>query len=102
MLRYTVATKYSYKLKEWSFFRNFVGFYYDSNISLNWYKEYELLAIDNLFKLCFQLDSKTIFDGILVGNLKDTQKRHTLRAVNITKYKRFEKIKGMTVADGRP
>jgi hypothetical protein len=60
------------------------------------------LAIDALFKEFEQLHDLDVFKAQDGKKLTKAQKRGALRAISMVKEKRCGKIKGRTVADGRP
>ena len=49
-----------------------------------------------------QLEDLSVFEGLDPNTLTSTQRKHALRAINLIKEKRCGKLKGRTVADGRP
>ncbi len=49
-----------------------------------------------------QLEDLTVFEGLDPSTLMSEQQRTALRAINLIKEKRDGRIKGRTVADGRP
>jgi hypothetical protein len=65
-------------------------------------KKHGQVAVDALFQEFLQLHDLDVFDGQHAGKLTKSQKRAALRAINVIKEKRCGKIKGRTVADGRP
>ena len=48
----------------------------------------------------FQLDDKTVFEGVTVTDLTQNQMKMALRAINLIKEKRCGKMKWRKVADG--
>ena len=65
-------------------------------------KKHGQVAVQALYQEFLQLDGMEVFGGKHVGDLTNEQKRRALRAINVIKEKRCGKIKGRTVADGRP
>ncbi len=65
-------------------------------------KKHGQVAIDALFKEFAQLHDLGVFQGQHTKELTSLQKRGALRAISMVKEKRCGKIKGRTVADGRP
>ena len=59
-------------------------------------------AVDAIFKEFAQLDDLNVFGPLDPSKLTRAQKRMALRAIVLVKEKRCRKIKGRTVADGRP
>ena len=59
-------------------------------------------AVEAIFMEFCQLDDKSVFGGIMPGELTATQKREAIRAANLIKEKRCGNLKGRTCADGRP
>ena len=57
-------------------------------------------AVAVMYDEFFQLDDKTVFEGVMVTDLTQKQKKMALRAINLIKEKRCGKLKGRTVADG--
>jgi len=49
-----------------------------------------------------QLEELSVFEAVKPDSITKTQKREALRAINLIKEKRDGRIKGRTVADGRP
>jgi hypothetical protein len=65
-------------------------------------KKHGQVTIDALYQEFLQLHDQDVFDGKHAGELTKSQKRAALRAISVIKEKRYGKIKGHTVADGRP
>jgi hypothetical protein len=65
-------------------------------------KKHGKVAIDALYQEFLQLHDLGVFEGQHVASLTKHQKRAALRAISVIKEKRCGKIKGRTVADGRP
>ena len=63
-------------------------------------KKHGKAAVTALFNELFQLDDKTVFEGVHATTLSRKQKRMALRAINVIKEKRCGKLKGRNVADG--
>ena len=63
-------------------------------------RKYVKTSIDALYDELFQVDDKTVFEEVMVTDIKPQQKRKTLRAINLIKQKICGKLKGRTVADG--
>ena len=63
-------------------------------------KKHGQAAVDALLQEFSQLDSKTVFEPLDAFTLTASQKRESLRAVNLIKEKRSGKLKGRTCADG--
>ena len=59
-------------------------------------------AVDAIFKEFAQLDDLKVFGLLKPSKLTRAQKRMALRVIVLVKEKRCGKIKGCTVADGRP
>ena len=57
-------------------------------------------AVAVMYNEFFQLDDKTVFEGLMVTDLKQKQKKMALRAINLIKEKRCGKLKGRKVAYG--
>ena len=65
-------------------------------------KKHGQSAVDALRQeFCQLLDSKNVFEPLDASTLTASQKRESLRAVNLIKEKRSGKLKGRTCADGR-
>ena len=64
-------------------------------------KKHGQAAVDGLLQEFCQLDSKNVFEPLDASTLTASQKRESLRAVNLIKEKRSGKLKGRTCADGR-
>jgi hypothetical protein len=64
-------------------------------------KKHGQVAIDALFNEFSQLHDLTVLSGQDAKGLTRAQKKAALRAINVIKEKRFGKIKGRTVANGR-
>jgi hypothetical protein len=65
-------------------------------------KKHGQVAVDALFQELLQLNGKTVFDGNHRSKLTKVERQAALRAISVIKEKRCGKIKGRTVADGRP
>jgi hypothetical protein len=65
-------------------------------------KKHGQVAIDALMKEFQQLNDKSVFKGLDASKLSQKDKRQALKAINLIKEKRCGKIKGRTVANGRP
>jgi len=65
-------------------------------------KEFGERAVEALLKEFSQLDRKDVLDPIAFGELTRDQRKNALRAISLIKEKRDGRIKGRTVADGRP
>jgi hypothetical protein len=65
-------------------------------------KKHGQVAIDALFQAFSQLHNLGVFLGQHKSELTQTQRRGALRAISVIKEKRSGRIKGRTVADGRP
>jgi hypothetical protein len=65
-------------------------------------KKFGQQAIDAIFKEFAQLNDKKVFSGMDPTKLTKEEKQGALRAITVVKEKRCGKIKGRTVADGRP
>jgi hypothetical protein len=65
-------------------------------------KKHGQVAIDTLFQEFLQLHNLGVFLGQHKSELTQTQKRGALQAISVIKEKRSGRIKGRTVADGRP
>ena len=65
-------------------------------------KEFGERAVEALLKEFGQLDRKDVLDPIAFGALSREQRMKALRAISLIKEKRDGRIKGRTVADGRP
>ena len=65
-------------------------------------KKFGQPAIDAIFKEFAQLNDKKVFAGMDPTKLTKEEKQGALRAITVVKEKRCGKIKGRTVADGRP
>jgi hypothetical protein len=65
-------------------------------------KKHGKVAIDALYQEFLQLHDLGVFEGQHANKLSRKQKRAALRAISMIKEKRCGKIKGRTVADGRP
>ena len=63
---------------------------------------YRKLAVDAIFKEFAQLDDLQVYGPLDTKKLIRSQKRLALRAITLVKEKCCGKIKGSTVADGRP
>ena len=57
-------------------------------------------AVAVMYNEFFQLDDKTVFEGVMVTDLTQKQRKMALSAINLIKEKRCGKLKGITVADG--
>jgi len=64
-------------------------------------KKHGQAAVDALLQKFCQLDSKNVFEPLDASTLTSSQKRESLRDVNLIKEKRSGKLKGCTCADGR-
>ena len=64
-------------------------------------KKHGQAAVDALLQEFCQLDSTNVFEPLDASTLTASQKRESLRAVNLIKEKRSGKLKGRTCADGR-
>jgi hypothetical protein len=64
-------------------------------------KKHGQAAVDALLQEFCQLDSKNVFEPLDASTLTASQKRESLRAVNLIKEKRSGKLKGRTCADGQ-
>lgn len=60
------------------------------------------IAVLAMLKEYTQLKDKSVFGKIAYDSLTPEQRKNALRAINLIKEKRCGKIKGRTVADGRP
>jgi hypothetical protein len=65
-------------------------------------KKHGQVAADALFQEFLQLHDKTVFAGKHRSELTKALRQGALRVINVIKEKRCGKIKGRTVADGRP
>jgi hypothetical protein len=65
-------------------------------------KKHWQATINALYQKFLQLHNQDVFDGKHAGELTKSQKRAALRAISVIKEKRYGKIKGRTVANGRP
>jgi hypothetical protein len=65
-------------------------------------KKHGQVALDALFQEFLQLHDLDGFNALVANNITKEQKRGALRAIDVIKEKRCGKIKGRTVADGRP
>jgi hypothetical protein len=65
-------------------------------------KKHGQVAINALYWEFLQLNDMNGFGGKHVKDLTKEQKRRALWAISVIKEKRCGKIKGQTVADGRP
>ena len=65
-------------------------------------KKYGKVAERALMEEFAQLDDLSVFEPIHSRQLTRQQKKETLRAINLIKEKKDGRIKGRTVADGRP
>jgi hypothetical protein len=65
-------------------------------------KKHGQVAIDTLSQEFLQSRDLGVFQGQHAGKLTKAQKRGALRAISVIKEKRCGRIKGHTVADGRP
>jgi hypothetical protein len=65
-------------------------------------KKHGKVAIDALYQEFLQLHDLGVFEGQDADGLSREQKRAALRAISMIKEKRCGRIKGRTVADGRP
>jgi hypothetical protein len=64
-------------------------------------KKHGQAAVDALLQEFCQLDSKSVFEPLDASTLTASQKRESLRAVNLINEKRSGKLKGRTCAYGR-
>jgi hypothetical protein len=64
-------------------------------------KKHGQVAIDALFNAFFQLHNLGVFRHKHANDLTRAQKRVALQAINVIKEKRYGKIKGRTVANGK-
>lgn len=60
------------------------------------------VAVDALYQAFLQLHDLDVFDGQDPKKLTKEQKRAALRAISVIKEKICGRIKGCTIADGRP
>ena len=65
-------------------------------------KKHGQLAVNALLQEIQQLHDKSVFEGLDASTLSNVEKQQALRAINLIKEKRCGRIKGRTVADGRP
>jgi hypothetical protein len=65
-------------------------------------KKHGQVAVDALFEEFSQLHDLGVFLGQDANKLTRTEKKASLRAISVIKEKRCGRIKGRTVADGRP
>jgi hypothetical protein len=65
-------------------------------------KKHGQVVIGALYQEFLQLHDQDVFDGKHARELTKSQKRAALRAISVIKEKRCGKIKGQTVANGRP
>jgi hypothetical protein len=66
-------------------------------------KKHGQVALDALYSKFLQLHDLEVFKGLLqASELTKAQRNASLRAISVIKEKRCGKIKGRTVADGRP
>jgi hypothetical protein len=65
-------------------------------------KKHGQVAIDALYQEFLQLHDLGVFEGQHVPGLTKEQRKAALRAISVIKEKRCGRIKGRTVADGRP
>jgi hypothetical protein len=65
-------------------------------------KKHGKVAIDALYQEFLQLHDLGVFEGQDASKLSKEQRRAALRAISVIKEKRCGRIKGRTVADGRP
>ncbi len=65
-------------------------------------KKHGDLAVNALMAEFAQLDDLNVFKGLYLSELTREQKKEALRAINLIKEECCGKIKGRTVADGRP
>jgi hypothetical protein len=65
-------------------------------------KKHGQVALDALYNEFLQLHDLEVFQGLHASKLTKEQKNAALRAISVIKEKRCGKIKGRTVADGRP
>ena len=65
-------------------------------------KLYGRKAEEALIKEFAQLEELSVFEGVDPSSITAQQKKDALRAINLIKEKRCGRLKGRTVADGRP
>jgi hypothetical protein len=65
-------------------------------------KKHGQVAVDALFQEFLQLHDKTVFARKHRSELTKAERQAALRAISVIKEKRYRKIKGRTVAGGKP
>jgi hypothetical protein len=65
-------------------------------------KKHGQVTVDALYSEFLQLHDLEVFKGLQASELTKAQRNASLRAISVVKEKRCGRIKGRTVADGRP
>ena len=80
--------------------KNIVGVVMTQMTETSGIKKHWKDAVAVMYNEFFQLDDKTVFEGVMVTYLTQKQKKMALREINLIKETRCGKLKGRTIADG--
>ena len=82
--------------------QDIIGYFFTQMSGIKGIKKHGAVAIKAITDMFSQLDSKGVFEPIKRDELTDLQWKNALRTIILIKEKRKGKLKGHTVADGRP